>query len=143
MTATLFFVLNFLAVFCLASPAQPPSVQDIKSIAQKGYAGANPPLGYGETTGGQGGKVFKVTTDAELQNAMHVRNISQFTVLYSSIIGQSRQENNTYHGNYSRLHSFKSDIKYVDYWSRTRCNSHKKRHQYQEYSQCYHSESKD
>jgi pectate lyase len=68
-----FFILNLLVVFCLASPAQPPAVQDIKSIAQKGYAGANPPLGFGETTGGQGGKIFKVTTDAELQNAIHVR----------------------------------------------------------------------
>jgi pectate lyase len=65
-----------LAFLSLALPP-PPSPQSVQAFSLVGYA-KGAPGGFGETTGGQGGKVFNVTNDQELQNAIKVNTTSLF-----------------------------------------------------------------
>jgi pectate lyase len=62
--------LLFFALISFAIPA-PLSTQLTQSFSLVGYAKAAP-AGFGETTGGQGGKIFNVTNDNELQTAIKV-----------------------------------------------------------------------
>lgn len=86
----LFYAMNLLSAVSLFSlilgsvalpPPRPQASQT--SFGLVGYAKAGPG-GFGETTGGQGGKIFDVTNDKELQRAIKVHNVSfNFCAIYS------------------------------------------------------------
>ncbi|KAF2435161.1 pectin lyase-like protein [Tothia fuscella] len=48
------------------------AVGTTEAIAQRGFAGTESPVGYGVTAGGQGGKVFRVSTEDGLKTALSV-----------------------------------------------------------------------
>lgn len=64
------FLLLSLALGSFALP--PPRPQVAQAFGLVGYAKAGSGS-FGETTGGQGGKVFDVTNDQELQHAIKVK----------------------------------------------------------------------
>jgi hypothetical protein len=65
------FLLFYFFLLSSALLLPPPSPQLPQAFSLVGYAKAAPG-GFGETTGGQGGKVFNVTNDQELQKAIKV-----------------------------------------------------------------------